>query len=253
MKKSELRMFCALSVLSAAVPAFAQEDESLAEPEDLIVVTGAPFTETEDEILTGTSVLSGEELDRSAAATIGETLRREPGISTTFFGAGASRPIIRGQGGDRIRVLDNGIGSIDASSASPDHAVAVEPALAERIEIIRGTSVLRYGSSGAGGVVNVIDGRLPSEVPENGFEGAIRGGVTSVDDGSETAGGANFLLGDFGDLSLVGHASFALRKAGDYDIPGFAESSLLRAMEEEEHEHEEEEEEHHDQDRKSVV
>ncbi|RFB04047.1 TonB-dependent receptor [Parvularcula marina] len=253
MKKSELRMFCALSVLSAAVPAFAQEDETASEPEDLIIVTGAPFAETEDEILTGTSVLSGEELARSAAATIGETLRREPGISTTFFGAGASRPIIRGQGGDRIRVLDNGIGSIDASSASPDHAVAVEPALAERIEIIRGTSVLRYGSSGSGGVVNVIDGRLPSEVPENGFEGAIRGGVTSVDDGSETAGGANFLLGTFGDLSLVGHASFALRKAGDYDIPGFAESSLLRAMEEEEHEHEEEEEEHHDHEEEEEV
>lgn len=253
MSKTQLKLFCGLSALTAAMPAMAQEEE---QPviEDTIIVTAAPFSQTEEEVLIGASVLEGDDLARSAAATIGETLRREPGVSTTFFGAGASRPIIRGQGGDRIRVLDNGIGSIDASSASPDHAVAVEPAMAERIEIIRGTSVLRFGSSGAGGVVNVIDGRLPSEVPENGLEGAMRVGVTTVDDGSEAAGGANVLLGEIGDISVVGHASFALRKANDYDIPGYAESDLLRAMEEEEHDHEEEDEDHdHDHEEEEEI
>ena len=93
-------------------------------------------------MLQGSSILFGDSLDKRLEATIGETLANMPGISSTYFGPGASRPIIRGQGGDRIRVLVNGIGSIDASTASPDHAVAGDPLTAERIEIIRGASTL---------------------------------------------------------------------------------------------------------------
>ena len=133
----------------------------------------------------------------------------------------------RGQGGDRVRVLANGIGSIDASSASPDHAVAVEPAQAERIEVLRGAALLRYGSSGAGGVVNVIDGRIPNEMPD-GIEGAFRAGATSVDDGYDLAGSVDVPLGK----SFVLHLDGAIRDSEDYDIPGFAESAALRAAEE---------------------
>jgi len=148
--------------------------------DDEIIVTGARILEGSiDDAITGVSVLTADELEDRLASTIGETLKSEPGLSSTFFGAGASRPIIRGQGGDRVRVLTNGIGSIDASSASPDHAVAAEPAQAERIEVLRGASLLRFGSSGSGGVVNIIDGRIPQDIPD-GVEGAFRLGASSV-------------------------------------------------------------------------
>ena len=172
------------------------------------------------------------------AGTIGETLKNEPGVSSTFFGAGASRPIIRGQGGDRVRVLLNGIGSIDASSASPDHAVAAEPAQAERIEVLRGASLLRYGSSGSGGIINVIDGRIPTELPEDGIDGAVRIGASSVDNGREAAGSV-----DFGAGNLVFHVDGTFRETDDYEIPGFAESAEFRALEEAEEGGEEEGEE----------
>lgn len=208
---------------------------------DDIVVTGSPLTRSVDEAITGLSVLSGEELTRRGAATIGQTLKYEPGVSSTQFGAGASRPIIRGQGGDRIRVLTNGIGSIDASSSSPDHAVAVEPAQAERIEVLRGAALLRYGSSGASGVVNVIDGRIPDSVPE-GIEGALRIGGSSVDSGHEIAAAFNAPIGE----KLVLHLDGTYRDADNYDIPGFAESAALHALEEhdEDEDHADEDEDH---------
>ena len=223
-------------LLSISAPAFAQDTLT-----DEIIVTGSPLTRSVDEAITGVSVLSGEELSNRLAGTIGETLKSEPGVSSTFFGAGASRPIIRGQGGDRVRVLTNGIGSIDASSASPDHAVAAEPAQAERIEVLRGASLLRYGSSGSGGIINVIDGRIPTEKPEDGVDGAVRIGASSVDNGREAAGSV-----DFGAGNLVFHFDGTFKKTDNYRIPGFAESARFRALEEEEEHHDEDED--HDED-----
>ena len=205
---------------------------------DEIIVTGSPLTRSIDEAITGVSVLTGEELSNRLAGTIGETLKSEPGVSSTFFGAGASRPIIRGQGGDRVRVLTNGIGSIDASSASPDHAVAAEPAQAERIEVLRGASLLRYGSSGSGGIINVIDGRIPTELPEDGIDGAVRIGASSVDNGREAAGSL-----DFGAGNIVFHLDGTIKETDDYRIPGFAESARLRELEDAEEEGEEHDEE----------
>ena len=225
-------------LLSMSAAAFAQTPSSNTLTDE-IIVTGSPLTRSVDEAITGVSVLTGEELSNRLAGTIGETLKAEPGVSSTFFGAGASRPIIRGQGGDRVRVLTNGIGSIDASSASPDHAVAAEPAQAERIEVLRGASLLRYGSSGSGGIINVIDGRIPTELPENGVDGAVRIGASSVDNGREAAGSI-----DFGAGNLVFHFDGTIKETDNYRIPGFAESSRLRALEEAEEEHDEDEEGH---------
>lgn len=223
----------------SATPAIAQM-EGLDEE---IIITGARIIEgSVDDAITGISILSGDQLDDRLASTIGETLRTEPGVSSTFFGAGASRPIIRGQGGDRVRVLTNGIGSIDASSASPDHAVAAEPAQAEQIEVLRGASILRFGSSGAGGVVNVIDGRIPNEVPD-GIEASFRMAATSVDTGFEFAGSVDQALGS----NLVLHIDGTFRDASDFRIPGFAESEIFREAEEEEEHHDEDEEEHEDE------
>ena len=222
--------------------AYAQEEEFEVES-DKIVVTASPLERTVGETILNTSVISDEELQRRLENSIGETLRREPGVSSTFFGPGASRPVIRGLGGDRIRVLDAGIGSIDASATSPDHAVSVEPATAEKIEIVRGSGTLLYGSSAAGGVVNVFNGRIPTERPEDGIDGAVRAGGSTVDDGVELAGGVDLELGEVGGGAIVLHADGAYRDAEDYDIPGFAESAVLRAAEEAEGEEEGEEEE----------
>lgn len=243
-------LFMSVAGLAALAPlgALAQTEEEhehvFPHRTDEIVVTASPIERTVGETILNASVIDGEELQRRLENTIGETLRREPGVSSTFFGPGAGRPIIRGLGGDRVRVLDNGIGSIDASSNSPDHAVAVEPVTAERIEIVRGSGMLLYGSSAAGGVVNVLSGRIPSAVPEGGIDGGLRLSGSTVDDGAEAAGGFDLSLGKFGGGTLVFHGDGFYREAEDYDIPGFAESAQLRALEEAEHE---EEEEHHDE------
>lgn len=221
-------------LLSAAAvscgAAYAQDDHE--HLDDEIIVTGSPIRHPEHESIISASVLTEDEIAARAASSIGELLRREPGVASTFFGPGASRPIIRGLGGDRVRVLDAGIGSIDASSVSDDHAVAVEPAQAERVEIVRGPASLYYGSSAAGGVVNLFDGRIPNSVPEGGVDGALRIGRASVDNSIETAGGFDVLIGKIGEASLVFHGEGAYRDAEDYDIPGFAESARQRALEE---------------------
>ncbi len=237
MQNTLLRSTAAISVAAVSVflpiMANAQTNHSSTPDKDLdeIIVTGSPLSATAGESLVGISVMSGEKLANNLSGSLGETLKKTPGVSSTFFGPGASRPLIRGQGGDRIRILDNGIGSIDASSSSPDHASSVEPAMATRIEIIRGSGLLRYGSSASGGVINVIDGRIPDHVPDKPLTGAARIGASNVDDGYEGAVGVNFKLGGLGGGFLVGHVDASMRKTQDYSIPGFAESAVLRAAE----------------------
>ncbi|PHR60225.1 MAG: TonB-dependent receptor [Robiginitomaculum sp.] len=236
------RLASAGLLTSVSYSAMAQTQPTSA-PEDEIIVTGSPLSRSIDEAITGASILTGDELANRLASTIGETLKYEPGVSSTFFGAGASRPIIRGQGGDRVRVLNNGIGSIDASSASPDHAVAAEPAQAERIEVLRGATVLRFGSSGSGGIVNVIDGRIPDAMPDGKFDGAFRIGASSVDSGREVAGSFDTAIGS----NLVLHLDGTFKATDDYSIPGFNESARLIAIEEAEHEDEDHEGEDHEE------
>jgi len=151
----------------AAAPANAAQE---AHPDrgDVIVVTGV--RQKASDVLGGLSVLQSEDLVREMRPSIGETLARQPGVSATSFGPTASRPILRGLSGDRIRVLSDGIGSFDVSASSPDHAVAINPLTAERIEILRGPSSLLYGSSAIGGVVNVVDRRIPRTEPEDSFD-----------------------------------------------------------------------------------
>jgi iron complex outermembrane receptor protein len=150
-----------------AAPATAHDDDHH-DHADEIVVTGV--RRKAGDVLGGLSVLDGEELARELRPSIGETLARQPGVSASSFGPTASRPILRGLSGDRIRVLTDGIGSFDVSASSPDHAVSINPLTAERIEVLRGPAALVYGSSAIGGVVNVIDRRIPRAEPEGGFD-----------------------------------------------------------------------------------
>ena len=155
--------------LGSITTAGAQDDEHHDHDDAAdIVVTG--IRKRAGDVLGGLSVLDAEDLARELRPSIGETLARQPGVTASSFGPTASRPILRGLSGDRVRILTDGIGSFDVSSSSPDHAVALNPLTAERIEVLRGPAALLYGSSAIGGVVNVIDRRIPRSEPDDGFD-----------------------------------------------------------------------------------
>jgi iron complex outermembrane recepter protein len=181
---------------------------------DPITVTATPLDEGELEIARPISVLRGEELREEIAPTIGETLSEELGVSASDFGQGASRPVIRGLDAPRVRVLENGIGSLDVSTLSPDHLVTVEPLRAQQIEILRGPATLLYGSGAIGGVVNVVTNRIPSYVPET-LETVVDVRYSEVSD--ERTGGIDLTAG-IGEYFAV-HVDGVSRETNDYEIP----------------------------------
>ena len=189
-----------------------------------VIVTGL-LQQSETDVLQGTSVLRGQELTRSLRPTIGETLARLPGVSATSFGPSASRPILRGFQGDRIRVLTDGIGSIDVSNTSVDHAVIIDPLLAERIEVLRGPAALLYGSSAVGGVVNVIDTRIPRTRPANGYRLNAIGTYGSAAEERSLGAAGDVAVGEH----LVLHADGSYVKADDLRIGGYALSPAARS------------------------
>ena len=165
------------------------------------------------EMTTPVTVLEGDELVRRREATLGETLSSEPGITSSHFGAGASRPIIRGMDGPRVRVLSDGAELHDASTISPDHAVVSEPMLATQIEVLRGPSALVYGNGAVGGVVNVLDGKVPTAIPQKGYEGSAE---LRANSGAGEGAGAFSLTGGAGNLAV--HVEGVARDAGDYRV-----------------------------------
>lgn len=176
------------AVFSAACgPALAQSGAALPE----VTVTGNPLGSTE--LIAPATQLSGDALLLRQKTTLGETLDGLPGISSTYFGPNASRPIIRGLDGDRIRILQNSGASIDASGLSFDHAVPVDPLVVERVEVLRGPGALQYGGSAVGGVVNVIDHRIHGE-PLFGAEGGVTGRAQLRYGGAERERGGSALL-----------------------------------------------------------
>ncbi|MEZ6024125.1 MAG: TonB-dependent receptor [Hyphomonadaceae bacterium] len=202
-----LRGFAAATVL---IPAAAFAQEATTEPE--IIVT-APLEGSRIESLQGAEVLRRDDIIENLNGGLGDTLDATPGIATTFFGAGASRPIIRGLGEDRVRVLQNGIGAIDASTASPDHAVTSDGLDAERIEVLRGSAALAYGGNAIGGVVNVIDQSIPTRAID-GVTANLLAAYSTVDEG--TQGDANV---GFGGGGLNFRVSAAVRETDPYDTP----------------------------------
>jgi len=192
-------------------------------PNEIVVTALIPRTQTD--MLSGVSVLSGEKLTRDLRGTIGETLTRQPGVSATSFGPNASRPVLRGLQGERIRVLTDGIGSFDVSNTSVDHAVAINPLTAERVEVLRGPAALLYGSSAIGGVVNVIDARIPHRIPDEPVH--IEGFATygSAADERTVSGKAETPLGG----GFVAHVDGSWSKSGDLRTGGHILTPALRA------------------------
>lgn len=196
-----------------------------AQPSSEIVVT-APFRRDVGTLLSGASVVSGETLTRELRPTIGETLARQPGVSSTSFGPNASRPILRGFQGDRVRVLTDGIGSFDASSTSADHAVVINPLTADRIEVLRGPSALLFGSSAVGGVVNVIDSRIPRRIPDEPIHIDAIGTYGTAANERSLGGAAETAIGD----KLVLHVDGSWSKTGDLETGGHILTPALRAQ-----------------------
>jgi len=203
---------------------------------DGIVVRALPLDQRGDEVISNVTVLTGDELVRRRQATLGETLQGIPGVNSDTFGAGASRPVIRGQTSPRVKVLTDGSELMDASAVSPDHAVVGEPLLLDGVEILRGPSALLYGGGAIGGAVNLLDRKVPTEIPANGVDGAIefRGGTA---DGERT--GVVGLTAGVGNFALRLEA--VDRTSDDYDIP-----SYLRAHDD--HDEDDHDDEDHDDD-----
>ncbi len=239
MNRKLLMAAAAAPLLIGAANAQSSDDDE--RRESTIIVTAPGPDRSADELVGNATALDREEILETLSGTLGDTLDRQPGVSTTFFGPGASRPVLRGLGAERVQVLTNGIGVIDVSAASPDHQVTADGIDAEKIEILRGPAALGYGGQAIGGVVNVVDGLIAEDLPEEEMSGEVFGAYNSVNEGTELAGRGQFTAGQF-----VFSVSGSMRDFDEYDIPGFAESAGLRALEEAE-EAEEEGEEHEEE------
>ena len=151
------------------------------------VIVSTPMQDTIASSATPVTVLHNDNLRMKAGGTIGETLQNELGVHGQAFGPGVGLPVIRGQDGPRVRVLSNGLGANDASQNSPDHASITAPLNAERIEILRGPATLLYGSGAIGGVVNVIDNRIPEKVPDQLVGGSVEQKYNTATTSRQTA------------------------------------------------------------------
>jgi iron complex outermembrane recepter protein len=205
----------ALAINALLVPnLYAAENIDLAP----VAVTGNPLGVGSDELVVPVSVLNGRELSLRRESTLGETLNGMPGVSSTQFGPNASRPVIRGLDAERVKIMQNGIGILDASSLSFDHAVGVDPLIIEQIDVVRGPAALLYGGSAMGGVVNAIDHRIPTEK----VDGIVGRAETRFGGADSTRNAAAVI--DIGNGIFAIHGDFYNRKSDDLDIPSFAVS-----------------------------
>ena len=237
---SRIALAAVLGLSCAAQPAFAETAaqpqpvgpaEAEAEAEDdlhnragAIIVSATGLRELD--VLAGTSVLEPREIQRDAVTgQIGDLLTKLPGVSATSFAPGSSRPVLRGQQGERVRVLIDGVGTADVSNTSVDHATTIDPITVERIEVLRGPAVLLYGSQAIGGAVNVIDKRIPTRVPDEAIHLDAFAGVDSATNLRTGAASVDVGIGE----NLVFHVDGSWRKTDDVEIGGFQVADALRA------------------------
>ena len=203
----------ASAVLMSITPAAISAEQHLEE----VIITASAHAKSAAELAGSINLITDEELQRAAAANLGDTLQNQVGINSSSFGSGVGLPMIRGQSGKRIEVLQNAAVVADASDASPDHANASEALLADRIEILRGPATLRFGPGAIGGVINVVDSRIHRE-PHSGTVGALEMRHGSVNDESSLVGRL-----DAGNGPLALHLSGVHRDSNNTDIPGLAD------------------------------
>ena len=223
---SRSSLLLAVSAAAIAGAAHAQTAPAQEDSVEDVIVTGRPFGVTDNASLIAVDVMDEEALAVAPVQTLGDLVSGLPGVRSSSFAPGASRPVIRGLSGPRVQVLTNGLGMIDASAVSPDHQVAVDPAEANRIETVRGPSTLTFGGSAIGGVVNILDERIPTHAVEGGVDGHVSTQYSSVDDGYGLGARLAANAGPFV-LTVDGFR----RDSGDYDIPGSAISQRLATQE----------------------
>jgi iron complex outermembrane recepter protein len=205
--RSALAAACAIACAAAHAQATTPQETTLAP----VIVTANPIGSSQP--IAPAQSVSGTGLLLRQQSTLGEALNGLPGVSSTYFGPNASRPIIRGLDGDRIRILSNSGATMDASGLSYDHAVALDPIAVERIEVLRGPGALLYGGSAVGGVVNVIDNRIPKERLQ-AMTGKLGIGLSSGNNGKNSA----FLI-ETGNDTFALHADVSSRSSGDVSVP----------------------------------
>jgi iron complex outermembrane receptor protein len=205
-----------VAILAVIAPsAFAQDDEST-QKLDTIQVTAHPLVQTAVDYSAADNVIKSDQLVQGGT-TIGEALSDQVGVYSNQFGPGASRPVIRGQDAARVKVLANASETMDVSTLSPDHAVTVDPTLAKQIEIVRGPSTLLYGAGNVGGLVNVTDNKIPTQMPENGYEGKLGVRYNTGNDEKLATAGVTVGLGDQVALRVEG----LKRDANNYIAPDY--------------------------------
>lgn len=221
------RHYAAFACLLIATPvSFAESGTHSSRAMEEIVVSATPFDDAIEESLLPVSVMSGEALSRNVANSLGATLDSLPGVQSASFGPGVGQPVIRGQSGKRVQVLQDGVNISDASNVSPDHMIGVEPLLADRIEVLRGPSTLLYGNGAIGGVVNVIDRRIPETTTSEHLLQAQQT-YDSVSNERKTV-----LRLDTATGNLAFHFDAVNRDNDNVEIPGFAvDVAALEALE----------------------
>ena len=208
------------AVRSAASPTPAAAAET-----ERVVVVGGAIEQSETDKAQSVTILNENTLKEKAAPTLGDTLANEPGVAGSGFTPGASRPVIRGQADNRIRVLNNGTEVFDVSNLSPDHAPSVSALLSQSIEVVRGPATILFGSGAIGGVVNIADNVIPVEQPPNALSGEVDGRFNSAD--LERSGAIALTLSPMKHIVL--HGQFAYTRTDDRRIPGFALDERIRA------------------------
>lgn len=216
-----IRWILTSSLASVAVGAHAQDANTDRELET-VRVSASALDEDPKDLAATYSILEGQSLFERSQSTLGDTLNALPGVSSDTFGGGASRPVIRGQTAPRVAVLSDSALLFDASDISPDHAVTSEPLLVERIEVLRGPATLLYGSGAIGGVVNVLDKKIPDALPSNRIDGSFGARGSSA---AEERAGAFEITAQATD-HLVLHAEAMMRDADDYRARGLDESHV---------------------------
>ena len=211
----------------AAAHAAEPADSTATDSEDTmktVIVTGSPLSNDPDKLSTIVESVSRDQIIQRGGANLADALSDVPGVSATTFASGASRPVIRGFDANRVRTLEDGVGSFDVSDVGPDHGVPVDPLSAQRIEVVRGPGTLRYGSQAIGGVVNAINDRVPTKLSDRPLSGELDGGYGTGSDSKDAAG---LVDGTVGQLAL--HADAFGRRTHDYDIPdGVQTNSFFR-------------------------
>lgn len=211
-----MQSYRSLPLLLAGLSPSLQAQDAPAAGEDIYELVTTAVHVRRSETALPVTVLTGDELRGAARATLGDTLANQPGISNASFGPAVGQTVIRGQQGRRVLNMTNGIPNADASGNSADHALSVEPILADTIEVLRGPSTLLYGGGAIGGVVNVIDNRIAQRLPA--------APALSLEARHDTAADQNNLVGrlEFATGRVAWHFDALRREWNDLEIPGSA-------------------------------